>query len=219
MQTSLLISSGEPCPGLQPGLDVNQNKSIVGKWQILSWEAQEQQCKEGGRSVITNLQEAGKVPAGCWGVLFPTTRDAEMNCASLLVRRIETVPWPMFDMNYWGLHEIWKCFGQRVILETEILTRSACRLADIRWKLGMAFQWSGNSGPWGGRDPLWSKGSQMSLWQGFCVAWGMWLSYNTFQNPLPLRVWLPVIHVGCSRQFLDKLLWDFMVTWDYSQRK
>lgn len=128
---SLLVSSGEPCPGLQPGLDSNQNKSIVGKWQILSCGAQEQQCKEGDRSVIKSLQEAGKVPAGCWGafmgkqwVLF-TTRDAEMSCASLWVKRIKTVPWPTFDTSYWGLHEIWKCFGQQAILETEILTGSA----------------------------------------------------------------------------------------------
>lgn len=50
-----------------PELDINQNKSIAEKWYILSWRAQEWQCKEGGMSAIKRLQEAGKVPVGCKG--------------------------------------------------------------------------------------------------------------------------------------------------------
>lgn len=142
-----------------------------------------------------------------------------MNCASLLVRRIKTVPWPRFDMNYWGLHEIWKCFGQWAILETDILTRSAC---ELELKSGGTTAWA-FTGQWilapevtethcRVRCPSWVYG------RGFVLPGVWWLSYYTFQNPLPLRVRLPVIHVGCSRQLLDRLLWDFTVTWDFSQR-
>lgn len=77
-------------------LDVNQNKSMVGRWQILSWGAQEQQRKEGGMSVIKRLQEAGKVPAGCRGGFHrngssSAIRAVGMSCATFLVRRIRAM--------------------------------------------------------------------------------------------------------------------------------